>query len=278
MAVMGSRLPRICGAVAVVGVAVGLAACGAGSSSPARARVTPPADSVARTSLRSSRVPRRAATVAARLPRVPTLFARPATARAFAIVRLRPGARVSLWRGPHRGFVKTIGPRTEFGSPVVLSVTRVRGNWLGVSTPELGDGRTGWIRRNPGRVQLYWTEYSLDVSLDARSLSLRYGGRRVARFSVTVGGAGSETPLGRFGITDALRFGHSPYYGCCALALSGRQPNLPPGWIGGNRIAIHGTLGAVGRAESSGCIRATDRTMRLLFRLVPLGTPVFVRE
>lgn len=216
--------------------------------------------------------------VAARMPRVPTLLAKPAQAPAFAIARLRADARVSIWRAPRRGYLKLIGPRTEFGSPVVLSVIKRRGKWLGVSSADLGDGRIGWIRSNPREMQLYWTEYSLEVSLAARSLVLHYGGRRVDRFPVTIGGPGSETPLGRFGITDALRFDHSPYYGCCALALSGRQPRLPPGWIGGDRIAIHGTLGAVGRAESGGCIRATDRAMRLLFRLVPLGTPVFVRE
>lgn len=30
-------------------------------------------------------------------------------------------------------------------------------------------------------------------------------------------------------------------YGCCVLALTGRQPNVPQGWKGGNRLAIHGT-------------------------------------
>ena len=65
-------------------------------------------------------------------------------------------------------------------------------------------------------------------------------------------------------------------YGCCALALSGHQPNLPPGWIGGNRLAIHGTPGPVGLAASAGCVRATDAAMKTLFSEVPLGTPVFV--
>ena len=54
------------------------------------------------------------------------------------------------------------------------------------------------------------------------------------------------------------------------------QTSLPSDWIGGDRLAIHGTTGAVGAAESHGCIRATDATMRLLFECIPLGTPVFV--
>ncbi len=207
---------------------------------------------------------------------VPALAEKPARGPAFAIVRPRPGARVALWREPGRGFVEMLGQRTEFDSAVVLSVVRARKRWLGVASPKLPNGRLGWIERDPDRVQVYWTKYSLHVDLSAPRLALRYGGRTVADFLVTVGAPGSRTPTGRYGITDALRFRESPYYGCCALALSGRQTHLPAGWIGGDRLAIHGTPGPVGGAESHGCIRATDATMRLLFRRIPLGTPVFV--
>jgi hypothetical protein len=215
--------------------------------------------------------PRRSAPVSA-------LVSKPARGSAFAIARLLPGSRVGMWRAPGGRFIEMLGPRTEFGSPVVLSVVRSHGGWLGVLTPDLPHDRLGWIRRDPRRVEVYWTKYSLDANLSARRLTLRYGDATVARFTVTVGGPGTETPLGRFGITDALRFDESPFYGCCALALSGRQTKLPAGWIGGDRLAIHGTPGPVGGAESHGCIRATDSTMRTLFHRVPLGTPVFVRE
>jgi lipoprotein-anchoring transpeptidase ErfK/SrfK len=125
-------------------------------------------------------------------------------------------------------------------------------------------------------MQLYWTKYSLHVDLSRRSLEVRYGGRGMSRYPVTVGGSGTETPLGRYAVTDALIFESSPFYGCCALALSGHQTKLPPGWIGGNRLAIHGTPGPVGLADSHGCVRATDATMRKLFSQIPLGAPVFV--
>jgi lipoprotein-anchoring transpeptidase ErfK/SrfK len=209
---------------------------------------------------------------------VPTLPGKAARGSAFAIARLREGSRVTLWHSPGRSVVGAVGPETEFGSPVVFSVVKERGDWLGVTTPDLSNGRLGWIRRDPSRVDLDRTKYSLSVDLSARRLSLRYGDGTVGRFLVTVGGPGSETPVGRFGITDALSFDSSPFYGCCALALSGRQTRLPPGWLGGDRIAIHGTPGPVGGAESHGCIRATDITMRTLFRHVPLGAPVFVRQ
>jgi lipoprotein-anchoring transpeptidase ErfK/SrfK len=41
---------------------------------------------------------------------------------------------------------------------------------------------------------------------------------------------------------------------------------------------VHGTPGRAGTftGASAGCVRADGRTMRLLMRRVPLGTPVFV--
>jgi L,D-transpeptidase catalytic domain len=209
---------------------------------------------------------------------VPALVERPVRGPAFAIARLRPGAREAMWSAPGGSFVETLGPRTEFGSPVILSVVRTRPDWLGVTSADMPNGRLGWIRRDRRRVEVYWTRYSLHANLSALRLSLDYGGTTVARFLVTVGAPESETPTGRFGITDALRFDESPFYGCCALALSGRQTHLPASWIGGDRLAIHGTPGPVGGDESLGCIRATDETMRRLFRRVPLGTPFFIEE
>ncbi len=171
----------------------------------------------------------------------------------------------------------TLGPRTEFGSPVVLAVDHRRGDWVGFQTPAAAERPSSAGRAStPRGCSSTGPSTRSAVDLSERSLEIRYGNDAVSRFTVTVGGAGSETPLGRFAITDALTFDSSPYYGCCALALSGHQPHLPPGWIGGNRLAIHGTPGPVGLAASAGCVRATDATMRELFRTVPLGTPVFV--
>ncbi len=209
---------------------------------------------------------------------VPALAEKPARGPAFAIARLRGNSPVVMWRSPSRRLLRTVGPETEFGSPLVLSVVKRRAGWLGVSTPDLSNGRLGWIRRDPRQVQVYWTKYSLHADLSARTLSVHYGDDSLDRFVVTVGAPGSETPIGRFAITDAISFGSSPYYGCCALALSGRQTRLPASWLGGDRIAIHGTDGPVGDAASHGCIRATNAAMRTLFRRVPLGTPVFVRQ
>ena len=120
---------------------------------------------------------------------------------------------------------------------------------------------------------------SIHVDRSARRLTVRRDGRVVRRLPVAVGRPGTETPTGRFAVTDKLRTrrADSPY-GCCALALSGHQPKLLPGWPGGDRLAIHATPQAdsVGHAASLGCLRAKTRDMHALMRIVPLGAPVFV--
>ena len=203
---------------------------------------------------------------------------RPVKGRYFAIAELRDGAEVPLFASPGGRLVESLAPRSEFGSPRVLGVARQRGPWLGVITPLLPNGELGWIRFESDKISLYFTRYWLSVSLSRRQMALRYGDRELGRYAISVGATGTGTPEGHFAITDALSYDDSPYYGCCALALSGHQEMLPVGWLGGDRIAIHGTPGAVGYAASSGCIRATDQTMRVLFRRIPLGTPVFVRS
>ncbi len=174
-----------------------------------------------------------------------------------------------------------VGPSTEFGSPRVVGVATRRGEWLGVVTTERPNGKLAWVRRDSGALRVRRTRWALHADLSVRTLTLRRDARRVHRARVAIGGPGSPTPTGRFVVTDKLsgaRFG--PYYGCCVLALSGHQPNTPPGWTGGDRLAIHGTdaPGAIGMAASAGCLRAGDADLQVLMSKVPLGTPVFIRR
>jgi hypothetical protein len=190
-------------------------------------------------------------------------------------------APLSLRSGPRGPVVSSLGAVTEFGSPGVAAVGARRGRWLGLVTTARPNNTLGWVRRDDPGVGLRRIRYSLHADLSERRLVLRRRGRMIKRLGVAVGRPGSDTPTGRFAITDKLdgtRF--SSYYGCCILALSGTQPNLPPGWSGGNRLAIHGTNspGTIGQAASAGCLRAADADLAVLMRRVPLGTPVFIRR
>ena len=186
----------------------------------------------------------------------------------------RPNGRPTAW----------LRTKTPFGEPRTLGIAKVRDDrrWLGVHSPVFANDEMGWIPNDPDALALTRTRYSLRVSLSNTEIDLRRGAKTVREIPIAVGRAGTETPSGRFQVTDKLpasRFPAGPY-GCCIIPLSARQPNLPPGWAGGDRIAIHGTTQTetIGQAASNGCLRASDADLRVLMRDVPVGAPVFISQ
>ena len=204
------------------------------------------------------------------LPAVPTLPPPPLGARLLRRTQLRasPSGRV----------VTTIGRTTSFRSRQVLAVVARRGDWLGVLSEHVSNSRTAWIPA--ASAELVHEPYRLEVDLSARRLIVRREGRVVRRVRVAIGRPEVPTPTGRFAVTDALRIGAgSGAYGCCALALTARQPNVAQGWTGGDRIAIHGTSNedSIGTPASGGCLRASDADMRWMLGRVTLGAEVRIR-
>ena len=196
----------------------------------------------------------------------------------WLIARVKPGAHVELRTRPGGRLIARVDRRTVFGSPRVFTVFRQRGPWLGVHTSELRNGRLAWVDGRRG-LSYARTRLSLHADLSSRTLELRRGDLVLRSVTVGTGRPPSTTPVGRFSLTDKMpgpRYGS--YYGCCILAISGHQPNLPPGWIGGDRLAIHGTSNpaTLGRRASAGCLHATRQSLLFLWRRVPLGTPVFI--
>ncbi len=204
----------------------------------------------------------------------------PPPAPAYEILRVRSGQLVALRARPGGKLLARLDARTEFGSPQTLAVVARRGAWARVVTSALANGRHAWVRVD-GKVSLGRTRVTVTLDLSARKLVVRKGEAVVRRMTVGIGRPTSPTPTGRFAVTDKLPGGrYGPYYGCCIVALSAHQPNLPPGWTGGDRIAVHGTNdpGSIGAASSAGCPHAGEADMRLLMSAVPLGAPVFVRR
>ncbi len=194
------------------------------------------------------------------------------------MIWVRAGEEVELRTEPGGGkVVERIGRQTEFGSPSVFGVIERRGEWAGVSTASLPNGTLGWIHLDPERLEGGWTRYSIVVDLSDRRAELLLADQPKREFPVTIGAASSSTPSGRFAVTDTFVGLDSSAYGCCAVAISATQPNLPSGWLGGSRIAIHGTTGPLGVAASYGCVRAADENVEDLVKTVPLGAPVFIR-
>jgi hypothetical protein len=197
---------------------------------------------------------------------------------AYPVIWVRQGEAVDIRTQPGGGgrVAKRVGRRTDFGSPTVFGVVRRSGEWAGVATPDLPNGQLGWVHLDARKLDAGWTTRSIVVDLSDRTAQLRKGDDVERSFTVTVGMPGAETPTGRFAVTDTFRGDLNPAYGCCAVALSGSQHELS-GWLGGNRIAIHGTSGPLGIAASHGCVRAANEDVNALVNQVPLGTPVFIR-
>lgn len=180
--------------------------------------------------------------------------------------------------GPRGRALAKLPAKTEWGSPSVVFVAKRRDGWLGVVAPQLPNNEIGWIPAQVARV--YTIDWALRANLAKHELSVIRAGRVVRRIPVAVGAPGTPTPAGRFAVTDKLLVEPGTPYGCCVVALSGHQPNVPQGWGGGDRIAIHTTTAeaSVGSAASHGCLRAHEADVRVLLRKVPLGTPIYIKQ
>jgi hypothetical protein len=194
------------------------------------------------------------------------------------VARVQRDAHVALRLSPAGRVVAAVGARTSFGSPSVFSIVRERGPWIAVRTAELPNGRLAWVDSRRGLVYRR-TAYEVEVDLSRNVLEVHGKAGVVFRTAVGIGASSSPTPAGRYAITDKIRgrrYGSA--FGCCILALSGNQTRLPSGWIGGTRLAIHGTNRpeTIGAPASAGCLHAADASLRRLERLLPLGTPVVI--
>jgi hypothetical protein len=198
-------------------------------------------------------------------------------------LRARVREPVLVYARPGGKPIARLRRKTPFGEPRTLGIVAVRDRrrWFGVHSPVLGNERVGWIDNDPAALALSRTRLSLRVDLSNKRIRLRRGRRTLRTVPIAIGAAGTTTPAGRFQVTDKLPASRVPKgpYGCCIIALSARQPNLPEGWAGGDRIAIHGTTrpDTIGQAASDGCLRASDPDLRALMRDVPVGAPVFIR-
>jgi hypothetical protein len=200
--------------------------------------------------------------------------------RGNPVLWLRKGKQTEIRTGPGGGEVlRTVGRQTEFGSLRVFSVVRTVSGWAGVPTPIAKNGVLGWVKLDPGVMKAGSLPNEVVVDLSAFRAELLHGQKVVRSFPITIGAPGSPTPTGRFAVTDTFRGGLDPAaYGCCALALSAIQPALPSGWLGGNRIAIHGTTGPLSVAASHGCVRVANDDASFLVAKAPPGTPVIIHE
>ena len=194
-----------------------------------------------------------------------------------ALAVMAPKDGLTLRDHPNGKVIAHLDEKTDWDSPTVVWAVRRKGRWLGVIATALKNNQIGWLDVRHDRPRMWRSDLSMRANLSARTLELLRGSRVVQKMKVAVGAPSSPTPTGRFTVTDKLIPDRSvAYYGCCLLALSGHQPNLRPGWAGGDRIAIHGGSN-IGAAASAGCLHAPDSDLQRLMKLVPVGTPVLIK-
>ena len=123
------------------------------------------------------------------------------------------------------------------------------------------------------------------VRRDAHRLYFYRGARPLRVFTVATGGTWTPTPLGHFRIVSKYR--HPWWYPPASSWASHLHP-IPPGpdnplgtrWMGlsVSGVGIHGTPNpaSVGYSISHGCIRMKKRDAEALFRLVRVGTRVWI--
>jgi lipoprotein-anchoring transpeptidase ErfK/SrfK len=282
---MGSlrvRTPvKIFALASLVLLAWSIAARSALSTQPAHAALAPASSAQSRAAAaRAERLHRQAAALARReAARRAARRARLRAALHHRIVSVRPGASVEIHSSPNGSVVTTLGSTDEFGSTSAFSVVKRQGDWVGVPTRSLDNGQLGWIKLDRSAVETSSTPWSVDVDLSRQRAELLHGEDVARSFTVAIGRSTSPTPTGQFSITDEIQSGLNPVYGCCALALSAHQPNLPAGWTGGDQIAIHGSPdNSVGGAISDGCLHATSDDLEALIAKLPLGAPVVIHS
>ncbi len=193
-----------------------------------------------------------------------------------AHVRVR---RIAVYRSPRAKRASLVlGRRDENGTQRTFLVRATKGEWVRVFLPTRPNESQGWVRRRAVRV--YTNGYRLVIRLRSHQLRLWRGDRLVARYPVAVGTRSTPTPRGLYYIVELLK-PDSPAgsYGPFSFGLSAHSNVLKRFAGGDGRVGLHGTNqpGLIGSNVSHGCIRLRNAAVRRLARILPLGTPVYIR-
>jgi lipoprotein-anchoring transpeptidase ErfK/SrfK len=143
--------------------------------------------------------------------------------------------------------------------------------WIRVRLAVLPNGTTGWVPRAAvGGLEFVRTR--LVVRLGARTATLVRDGKRILHVPIGVGAAATPTPTGGFYVRNRLDGPADAALGPVAFGTSART--------GEGFVAIHGTDSpqAIPGATSQGSIAMRNADVHRLARLMPVGTPVTVRD
>lgn len=133
----------------------------------------------------------------------------------------------------------------------------------------------------PGKkLKLTRAKFSILVEKNSNRLTLLSDGKPLKRYQVATG-LGGSTPVGDFKIVNKLK--DPAWFHAGGAIPSGNPENiLGSRWLGFDEpgYGIHGTTlpKTIGTQSSKGCIRMLNSEVEELYTLVPVGTPVTVRD
>jgi hypothetical protein len=202
-----------------------------------------------------------------------TLITRWAHAQATAKIHLSPQASSRM--------ITRLRFFTEDQLPEVYPVLGARMDsvgrrWLNIRVPKRPNGKTGWVL-DEMLGQLYIVKTVLVVDRGKLRATLYKSGKKIWSARVGIGKSGTPTPRGQFWIRERLKgIGGNSVYGPWAFGTSAYS-NLSD-WPGGGVVGIHGTNqpGLIPGRPSHGCIRVRNDKIRLLAKLMPIGTPLSI--
>jgi lipoprotein-anchoring transpeptidase ErfK/SrfK len=187
---------------------------------------------------------------------------------------------VAVYRAPHaKRALLVLRKRDGNGTRRAFLVRGTRGGWIHVYLPTRPNGSLGWIRSRA--VRMYDNRYRIVVHLRAHKLQLWSNRRLLTTYPVATGTAATPTPRGLFYIVELLQPDDpGGSYGPYSFGLSAHSDVLQTFAGGDGRVGLHGTNepGLIGSSVSHGCIRLRNAAVRQLARILPLGTPVYVRS
>ena len=136
-------------------------------------------------------------------------------------------------------------------------------------------------RIRPGqRLKVIKGPFGAVVDLNRSELTIEHHGFVVKRYRVGIG-KDHSTPVGEFTVQNKLE--NPTYYGPNGLVIDQNDPKNPLGeyWIDlGDSYGIHGTIdpNSIGHAESAGCVRLGDESIREVFAFLSVGSKVIIRR
>ena len=132
----------------------------------------------------------------------------------------------------------------------------------------------------PEKLKIVPGKFSIIIKRENNILTLYREGKFFKEYTVATG-RDLSTPIGEYWIMSKLI---SPPWISKEKVIESSAPDYPLGtrWLGlsGTRIGIHGTKDPqyIGQYVSSGCIRMHNNDIEELFKIVPFGTKVTIKE